>query len=213
MQTENLGFCAPGDGGLFAESGATEVGGSIPVNPSGGLEAKGHPIGATGLGQVFELVSQLRGVNYHWNEVGLQFLTRDIEKDWKSDSGKPEDNQALWQKKRAEACEKLSKTQTGFIAQEVERVFPDWVKTDEQGFKKINMEHLNAVLVNAINEQQTEIENQQTQIQTLKTQQTELEKNLSAKDAELQALHAKVAEVDQWKQRLEAIEKLLAPAK
>ena len=159
------------------------------------------------------LVSQLRGVNYHWNEVGLQFLTRDIEKDWKSDSGKPEDNQALWQKKRAEACEKLSKTQTGFIAQEVERVFPDWVKTDEQGFKKINMEHLNAVLVNAINEQQTEIENQQTQIQTLKTQQTELEKNLSAKDAELQALHAKVAEVDQWKQRLEAIEKLLAPAK
>ena len=61
MQTENLGFCAPGDGGLFAESGATEVGGSIPVNPSGGLEAKGHPIGATGLGQVFELVSQLRG--------------------------------------------------------------------------------------------------------------------------------------------------------
>ena len=61
MQTENLGFCAAGDGGLFAESGATEVGGSIPVNPSGGLEAKGHPIGATGLGQVFELVSQLRG--------------------------------------------------------------------------------------------------------------------------------------------------------
>ena len=61
MQTENLGFCAAGDGGLFAESGATGVGGSIPVNPSGGLEAKGHPIGATGLGQVFELVSQLRG--------------------------------------------------------------------------------------------------------------------------------------------------------
>ena len=61
MQSENLGFCAQGDGGLFAESGATELGGSIPVNPSGGLEAKGHPIGATGLGQVFELVSQLRG--------------------------------------------------------------------------------------------------------------------------------------------------------
>ena len=61
MQSENLGFCAPGDGGLFAESGATELGGAIPINPSGGLEAKGHPSGATGLGQVFELVSQLRG--------------------------------------------------------------------------------------------------------------------------------------------------------
>ena len=61
MQTEMLGFCAIGEGGRFAESGATRLGGRIPVNPSGGLESKGHPIGATGLGQIFELVSQLRG--------------------------------------------------------------------------------------------------------------------------------------------------------
>jgi len=61
IQTENLGFCPIGDGGRLAESGATRLGGRIPVNPSGGLEAKGHPIGATGLGQIFELVSQLRG--------------------------------------------------------------------------------------------------------------------------------------------------------
>ena len=61
MQTENLGFCAMGDGGLLAEAGHTTLGGRIPVNPSGGLESKGHPIGATGLGQVFELVAQLRG--------------------------------------------------------------------------------------------------------------------------------------------------------
>jgi acetyl-CoA acetyltransferase len=61
MQTEMLGFCALGEGGAFAESGATSLGGSIPVNPSGGLESKGHPIGATGLGQIFELVGQLRG--------------------------------------------------------------------------------------------------------------------------------------------------------
>jgi acetyl-CoA acetyltransferase len=44
-----------------AERGETSLGGRIPVNPSGGLECKGHPIGATGLAQVFELVSQLRG--------------------------------------------------------------------------------------------------------------------------------------------------------
>lgn len=61
MQTEMLGFCGFGEGGEFAESGATRLGGRIPVNPSGGLESKGHPIGATGLGQIFELVGQLRG--------------------------------------------------------------------------------------------------------------------------------------------------------
>ncbi len=61
MQTELLGLCGPGEGGVLAESGATTLGGRVPVNPSGGLESKGHPVGATGLGQIFELVSQLRG--------------------------------------------------------------------------------------------------------------------------------------------------------
>jgi acetyl-CoA acetyltransferase len=61
IQSENLGFCALGEGGELAESGATRIGGRIPINPSGGLECKGHPLGATGLGQIFELVTQLRG--------------------------------------------------------------------------------------------------------------------------------------------------------
>ncbi len=61
LQAENLGFCGPGEGGVLAESGATALGGRIPINPSGGLESKGHPIGATGLGQIYELVIQLRG--------------------------------------------------------------------------------------------------------------------------------------------------------
>lgn len=61
LQAENLGFCAMGDGGALAESGATTLGGRIPINPSGGLESKGHPIGATGLGQIYELAVQLRG--------------------------------------------------------------------------------------------------------------------------------------------------------
>jgi acetyl-CoA acetyltransferase len=61
QQSELLGFCALGEGGPLAESGATTLGGRVPFNPSGGLESKGHPIGATGLGQVFELVTQLRG--------------------------------------------------------------------------------------------------------------------------------------------------------
>ena len=61
LQTELLGLCELGGGGALVESGATTIGGRIPVNPSGGLESKGHPIGATGLGQIYELVQQLRG--------------------------------------------------------------------------------------------------------------------------------------------------------
>jgi acetyl-CoA acetyltransferase len=60
LQTENLGFCPPGQGGRFAESGATRYDGAKPVNTSGGLESKGHPIGATGLSQINEIVIQLR---------------------------------------------------------------------------------------------------------------------------------------------------------
>lgn len=61
LQSEVLGLCAMGAGGSAAERGETTIGGRIPINPSGGLESKGHPIGATGLGQIFELVAQLRG--------------------------------------------------------------------------------------------------------------------------------------------------------
>ncbi|HPA72733.1 MAG TPA: thiolase family protein [Spirochaetota bacterium] len=60
-QAEALGFCPEGEGGRFAESGATRIGGKIPINPSGGLESRGHPIGASGLAQIHELVTQLRG--------------------------------------------------------------------------------------------------------------------------------------------------------
>jgi len=58
---EELGLCAEGEGGRLVDEGATRIGGRIPVNPSGGLLAKGHPLGATGLGQLAEVVTQLRG--------------------------------------------------------------------------------------------------------------------------------------------------------
>jgi acetyl-CoA acyltransferase len=61
VQIENLRFCEIGQGGWLSERGDTALGGRIPINPSGGLESKGHPIGATGLGQIYELVQQLRG--------------------------------------------------------------------------------------------------------------------------------------------------------
>lgn len=60
-QTEAMGFCPLGEGGVYAESGATKLGGKQPVNTSGGLECRGHPIGASGLAQIYELGVQLRG--------------------------------------------------------------------------------------------------------------------------------------------------------
>jgi acetyl-CoA acetyltransferase len=58
---EDLGFCELGEGGELAESGATRLDGSLPVNTSGGLKSKGHPIGATGASQVVEVYEQLTG--------------------------------------------------------------------------------------------------------------------------------------------------------
>lgn len=60
-QTEAMGFCPLGEGGPYAESGATMLGGKQPVNTSGGLETRGHPIGASGLAQIYEIGLQLRG--------------------------------------------------------------------------------------------------------------------------------------------------------
>lgn len=61
INTEDLGFFAPGMGGDAVAAGTTSLNGSLPINTSGGLKAKGHPIGATGISQVFEVVTQLRG--------------------------------------------------------------------------------------------------------------------------------------------------------
>ncbi|WP_175822836.1 thiolase family protein [Burkholderia sp. BCC0419] len=61
IQAENLGFVPLGEAGPAAERGEFTLGGRIPINTSGGLESKGHPLGATGIGQLYELVTQLRG--------------------------------------------------------------------------------------------------------------------------------------------------------
>jgi acetyl-CoA acetyltransferase len=60
-QLEMLRLCEDGAGGRFVESGATALGGRLPVNVSGGLVSKGHPVGATGLSMVYEMCAQLRG--------------------------------------------------------------------------------------------------------------------------------------------------------
>lgn len=61
MYIEELGLCGPGEGISMIREGQTDLGGRVPVNTSGGLVAKGHPVGATGCAQIVELADQLRG--------------------------------------------------------------------------------------------------------------------------------------------------------
>ena len=61
LNYEDLGFCERGAGGKLVEEGRTALGGDKPVNPSGGLKSYGHPVGATGVRMIYELVTQLRG--------------------------------------------------------------------------------------------------------------------------------------------------------
>jgi acetyl-CoA acetyltransferase len=66
LHYEALGLCPPGQGGGLIADGQTAIGGRIPVNPSGGLLSRGHPVGATGVAQIIEVALQLRG------EAGLR---------------------------------------------------------------------------------------------------------------------------------------------
>jgi acetyl-CoA C-acetyltransferase len=61
VASEDLGFIEKGDGGPFAAAGCTAISGRIPINTSGGLKSKGHPVGATGVGQLCDITAQLRG--------------------------------------------------------------------------------------------------------------------------------------------------------
>jgi acetyl-CoA C-acetyltransferase len=72
---EDLGFVERGRGGFFSAEGNTRRSGSMPVNASGGLKSKGHPVGATGVAQICDIVQQLRGEagerQLVRNEIGL----------------------------------------------------------------------------------------------------------------------------------------------
>ena len=61
VESEEVGFFKKGQGHLALERGETKLGGKLPINTSGGLKAKGHPVGATGVGQAHEIILQLRG--------------------------------------------------------------------------------------------------------------------------------------------------------
>jgi acetyl-CoA acetyltransferase len=70
LHYEGLMLCPRGHGAELVRTGATAIGGTVPVNPSGGLLARGHPVGATGVVQIAELVKQLRGTAEHHQVAG-----------------------------------------------------------------------------------------------------------------------------------------------
>lgn len=65
LSLEDLGFCKKGSGGSFVENGGVDLNGEIPTNTTGGLKAIGHPVGATGIRQIVDIVKQLRGVSHN----------------------------------------------------------------------------------------------------------------------------------------------------
>jgi hypothetical protein len=114
-------------------------------------------------------VKRLRGVSFRWNKAGLQYITSNSDKR----NGKSHNN----------ISEHLVKQQMGFIAQEVERVFPGSVATDKNGYKMINTGILSAVLVNAIKEQQDQIEAQKRAIEEMRATVSEWEKRIRKLEA------------------------------
>lgn len=114
-----------------------------------------------------ETIKQLRGVSFNWNEEGLQQKTKDVEENCRSVSNTPEENATVWAQQKQHIRQENARTFHGFIAQEVEAVFPDWVKENKDGYKTINMDELAPVMVEAIKAQQEQINALQAQMEML----------------------------------------------
>ena len=97
-------------------------------------------------------IMQLQGTRYEWGETGLQYFTRHIPDRTFSGATEAEDQQR-WATEKQKAYESLSGDQIGLIAQDVESVFPELVQDDEEGYKSVRYQHLTAILVEAIKEQ------------------------------------------------------------
>jgi hypothetical protein len=93
-------------------------------------------------------ILKLEVVSYRWNERALQRLTKDISKNYLAEN--PIDNEKLWREKELEIIKNNSAPLKGFIAQNVEKVFPEWVRLDDEGFKTIIVSELPFVIVEAI---------------------------------------------------------------
>jgi hypothetical protein len=110
------------------------------------------------LREPLEKVLNLRGVTFKWNELGLDRLTRYAENYDAGPGSTEEESRQVQAKARQEAQAKLSGTEIGLVAQEVEQVAPELVLEDEDGYLRVAYERTVALLVEAMKEQQQQIE-------------------------------------------------------
>jgi hypothetical protein len=101
-----------------------------------------------------EKVRRLRGVRYHWSDAGLRYFTRDVETSvFAGPNATAAENRTVWQAERDKRRKALATGAVGVIAQDVEAVLPEAVRTDEDGYKSVNYNYLIALLIEAIKEQ------------------------------------------------------------
>lgn len=110
------------------------------------------------IADALDRIGRLRGVHYSWNPDGLRHLSRDIEATTTvGPNATQEDNEQLWEHLRQQRYEQLGGRRIGLLAQDVEKVAPELVSTDDQGFKSVDYIRLTPILVEAIKEQQSQI--------------------------------------------------------
>ena len=113
-------------------------------------------------------LERLRGVSFRWNEEGMRYLTSGIEEQFSAGpEASAEANRAVWDAVRQAGRPALSRRTLGVIAQDVEQVLPELVETDADGFKRVDYAKLNALLVQAVKEQQASIRHLQGRLETL----------------------------------------------
>jgi hypothetical protein len=128
-----------------------------------------------------EKVGQLRGVTFHWNEQGLQYLTRDIATTVSAGPGaSDEENRKVWQAERDKRYKDLSMTSVGIVAQDVEAVLPEAVTADETGYKSVKYYELIPLVTEALKE---ENKVSQEQARTIACQQAEIQRLTVANQA------------------------------
>ena len=110
------------------------------------------------LSQTLSKLTSLRGVSFKWNEQAIDREIKQMEENIVVDSEDPQERERILEEKRQEIREANSHEVKGFIAQEIEKIFPEWVDTDKYGYKMINMAEFLPVIVEAIKELQAEIE-------------------------------------------------------
>lgn len=127
------------------------------------------------LSNALNKLTTLKGVSFEWNELGLAQKTGKVEDEFRSAEGTQEADEKIWETEKQRIREEHAGVHKGFIAQEVEEVFPEWVKDDDAGYKTINTSEMLPFLVEAIKEQQKQIELLQQQVATLMAEKGDME--------------------------------------